>query len=118
MPRVKSGVTTKKRHKKILKATKGYRQTKGKLYKVSKEAYLHAGQYAYIGRKLRKRDMRKLWIIRLNAASRTVGLPYNQFISGLKKANIEIDRKILADIALKDYKTFEAIAGKVKEALK
>jgi len=117
MSRVKGGVTSKRRHNKLLKAVKGYRMTRGTLVKVAKESFLHAGQYAYMGRKLRKRDMRKLWIIRLNAAAHLVGLPYNKLISGLKKANIELDRKILASIAFDDFKTFETIATQAKGAL-
>lgn len=90
--------------------------TKSRLYKVAREADLHTGQYAYVGRKLRRRDMRKLWIIRLNAAVRELGLSYNKFITGLKKANIELDRKILADLALSDPKTFKLIVDKVKSS--
>jgi len=112
--RVKTGPFRQKRHKKVLALTKGYRMTKSRLYKVAHEAALHAGQYAYAGRKRRKRDFRKLWIIRLNAAVRELGLTYNQFISGLKKAKIELDRKILADLALSDPKTFKLIVEKTK----
>ncbi len=117
MSRVKGGVTSKRRHNKLLKSTKGYRMSKSTLVKVAKEAALHAGQYAYAGRKLRKRDMRELWIIRVNAAARQVGLSYSTFINGLKKANIEIDRKILANIAFDDMATFTQIAEKAKAAL-
>lgn len=104
----------RQRHKKILKAAKGFRDARRKRYKVAKEAVLHAGQYAYIGRKLRKRDLRSLWITRLNAAVREHGLGYSRFISGLKKANIELDRKILSDIAIEDPKTFSEIVEKAK----
>ena len=114
MPRTKTGVVRKRQHKKLLATTKGYRMTKNRLYRVAHEAALHAGQYAFMGRKLRKRNMRKLWIIRLNAATRSLGLAYSKFIAGLKKANIELDRKILADMALADPKTFEKIVEKVK----
>ncbi len=116
MTRVKTGPTRKKRHKKVLKRTKGFRMTKGRLYKVSKEADLHAGEYAFAGRKLRKRDMRKLWITRINAALADSELSYNQFIAGLKKAKIELDRKTLADLAISDPKTFQKIVDKAKPA--
>jgi len=112
--RTKTGFTRKRRHKKVLKRTKGMRMTRGRLYKVSKEADLHAGQYAFMGRKLRKREMRKLWIIRINAALKSYQLSYSKFINGLKKAKIELNRKILADLALFDPKTFEAIVKKAK----
>jgi len=114
MSRTKTGVVRKRRHKKLLATTKGYRMTKNRLYRVAHEAALHAGQYAFMGRKLRKRNMRKLWIIRLNAATRSLGLTYSKFINGLKKANIDLDRKILADLALSDPKTFEKIVEKAK----
>ena len=115
MARVKTGTTRKRRHQQVLKRTKGFRMTKGRLYKVSKEADLHAGQYAFVGRKLRKRDMRKLWITRINAALTPEGISYSQFIDGLKKAKIELDRKILADLALTDPSTFKTIVEKVKK---
>ncbi|HUS51936.1 MAG TPA: 50S ribosomal protein L20 [Candidatus Bathyarchaeia archaeon] len=114
MARVKTGTTRRKRHKKVLKRTKGFRMTKGRLYKVSKEADLHAGQYAFIGRKLKKRDMRRLWIIRINAGLTLHNLSYSKFINGLKKAKIELDRKILADLALNNPETFKAIVDKTK----
>lgn len=88
--------------------------TKSRLYKVAHEAMLHAGQYAFAGRKLRKRDMRKLWIIKINAALENLGLSYSKFIAGLKKAKIELDRKILADLAESDPKTFKLIVDRVK----
>ena len=111
MPRVKTGVTRRKRHKKVLSANKGFRGANSRLYKRAKEALLHAGQYAYIGRKLRKRDMRKLWIMRINAALTEIGegLKYSRFINALKKANISIDRKMLAEVAVSDFKTFKDI---------
>ncbi|MFC1653524.1 50S ribosomal protein L20 [Patescibacteria group bacterium] len=111
MARVKTGPTRKKRHKKVLARTKGMRMSKGTLYKVSKEADLHAGQYAFIGRKLRKRDMRKLWIMRINAALSTYikDLKYSRFINLLKKSNIEIDRKMLAELAVTDSNAFKAV---------
>lgn len=110
--RVKS--PRRQRHKKILEAAKGFRDSRRKRYKVAKEAVLHAGQYAYAGRKLRKRDLRSLWITRLNAAAREHGLGYSRFIAGLKKANIELDRKILSDIAVKDPNTFTKIVEQLK----
>jgi large subunit ribosomal protein L20 len=115
MARVKTGTTRRRRHKQVLKRTKGFRMTKGRLYKVSKEADLHAGQYAFVGRKLRKRDMRKLWITRINAALTPEEISYSQFINGLKKAKIELDRKILAHLALTDPETFKTIVEKVKK---
>jgi len=112
--RVKTGPTRRKRHKKVLKRTKGFRMTKGRLYKVSKEADLHAGQYAFAGRKRRKRDMRRLWITRINAALTEYNLSYSKFINGLKKAKIDLDRKILADLAVSDPKVFKTIVEKAK----
>jgi large subunit ribosomal protein L20 len=114
MTRVKTGFKRKRRHKKVLKRTKGFRMTKGRLYKVSKEADLHAGQYAFIGRKRRKREMRRLWITRVNAALTSENLSYSKFINGLKKAKIEINRKMLAHLALTDPETFQAIVEKAK----
>ena len=112
--RAKTGFTRKRRHKKVLKRTKGMRMSKGRLYKVSKEADLHAGQYAFHGRKLKKRDLRRLWITRINAALTEHDISYSKFIHALKKAQIEIDRKILADLALTDTKTFKFIVKKAK----
>lgn len=103
-----------RRHRKIKKEARGYKHAARKRVKVAKEALLHAGQYAYIGRRLRKRDIRKLWIIRINAASRKHGLTYSQLISKFKRENILIDRKILADIAVSDPDTFEKIVSEVK----
>jgi len=114
MARTKTGIVRRRHHKKVLARTKGFRMTRHRLYKVAHEADLHAGQYAYVGRRLRKRDIRKLWIIRLNAAVRELGLSYNKFIAGLKKAKIELDRKILADLALSDSRTFKKIVEKAK----
>ncbi len=113
--RVKTGPSRSKRHKKVLQRTKGFRMTKGRLFKVSKEADLHAGQYAYVGRKLKKRDFRRLWITRINGALSDNELSYSRFIDGLKKANIELDRKVLAKIALEDRDTFNAIVEKIKK---
>jgi large subunit ribosomal protein L20 len=112
--RVKTGATRKRRHKKILKLAKGYRMTKSRLFKVAHEAVLHAGEYAFAGRKQRKRQMRKLWIIRINAAVRKHGLSYSQFMNLLKKANVELDRKTLANLALKQPEQFNQIVEKVK----
>jgi large subunit ribosomal protein L20 len=103
-----------RRHRKIKKQAKGYKHASRKRVKVAKEAILHAGQYAYVGRKLKKRDLRKLWIIRLNAAAREHGLTYSKLISKLNKGKVEIDRKILSDIAITDPKTFEKIVSEVK----
>lgn len=97
-----------------MNAAKGFKQARSRRYKVAKEAVLHAGQYAYIGRKDRKRDFRRLWIMRLNAAVREHGLSYSKFIAGLKKGNIQMDRKVLSDIAIADPQTFTEIVQKVK----
>ena len=109
--RVKTGIVRRRRHKKVLDRTKGMRMSKGTLYKVSKEADLHAGQYAYIGRRLRKRDMRRLWIQRINAGLTHIenAPKYSRFINLLKIKNIELDRKILADMVVSDFKAFEAV---------
>jgi len=112
MARVKS--TSARRHRKFLKRAKGFKQARRVRIKVAKEALLHAGQYAYHGRKLRKRDLRNLWIIRLNAAVREEGLSYSKFIASLKRSKIELDRKILADIAVNDPSTFKKIVEIVK----
>lgn len=114
MTRTKTGTTRAKRHKKVKKAAKGFKHARRKRVKTAKEALLHAGQYAYIGRKRRKRDLRRLWITRLNAAVREHGLTYSDFIKKLKDKNIELDRKILADIAVNDPATFEKIVSEVK----
>lgn len=111
--RTKTGYTRRRRHKKVLKRTKGFWMTRGRLYKVSKEADLHAGQYAFIGRKLRKRNWRRLWIIRINAALRSEKISYSQFISGLKKAKIKLNRKILADLVVNEPKVFKKIVEKI-----
>jgi large subunit ribosomal protein L20 len=118
MPRVKRGVTARARHKKILKKAKGYYGARSRVYRAAKQAVIKAGQYAYRDRKQRKRQFRSLWIIRINAAVRMYDLSYSKFIAGLKKAKIDIDRKILADLAVKDKTVFAAIVNKVKEALK
>jgi large subunit ribosomal protein L20 len=117
MPRVKRGVTARARHKKVLKKTKGFRGRRGNVYRVAKEAAMKAGQYAYRDRRVRKRDFRALWIQRINAAVRELGMSYSAFMSGLKKAKIEIDRKVLADLAVLDKPAFAKIAGQVKASL-
>jgi len=116
MSRTKTGFTRRRRHIKVLKLTKGFRGTNNRLYKRAKEALLHAGEYAYIGRKLRKRDMRKLWIMRINATLRTIDekLKYSLFINKMSKANVQLNRKMLAELAVSDFKTFSAIVKKVQ----
>jgi len=111
--RVKTGIVRRKGHKKILKLTKGYRMTKHRLFKVAQEAALHAGQYAYAGRKQKKRQMRRIWITRINGALAKSGLSYSEFINRLKKAKIELDRKILAILASEDPQIFQKIVEKV-----
>jgi large subunit ribosomal protein L20 len=117
MPRVKRGNNRLQRRKKILVRAKGYRLTKSKLYRSAKESVDRALVFAYVGRKRKKRDFRKLWIVRIGAACRLNGLNYSQFMHGLKLANIELDRKVLADIAAKQPETFAHLAGQVKEAI-
>ena len=111
MPRVKGGVLTRRRHKKILKLTKGHRATRHTLYRRAHESMLHALHYAYCHRRERKGDMRRLWIIRINAAARASGLSYNQFIDGLAKANVEINRKSLAEMAISDPDSFSKLVS-------
>jgi len=111
--RVKTGTVRHAKHQKTLKATRGYRMSKNRLYKAAHEAELHAGQYAYAGRKNRKRDFRQLWITRLNAALKPYDLKYNQFVALLKKNKIDLNRKILANIALDDPQTFTVIVKKI-----
>ncbi len=114
MVRVKGGKITRSKHKKVLKLAKGFRMTRHKQIKKAKEALLHAGQYAFMGRKLKKRDLRSLWITRLNAALRKLNTKYSLFIKALKSKKIEIDRKILAKIAIDHPQIFEKIVEKVK----
>ena len=114
MVRVKSGIATKKKHRKVLKLAKGYWMTRHKQFKKAKEAVLHAGEYAFVGRKNKKRDFRSLWILRINAAVRPFGLTYSQFIKRLKDKKIELDRKILAQMAVNYPKAFEKVIEKVK----
>jgi large subunit ribosomal protein L20 len=116
MARVKRGVTAHKRHKRLLKAAEGRKGTRSKLIKPAREALMHAMAYATRDRKQRKRQMRELWIVRINAAARQNGLTYGQFISGLKRADIAIDRKTLADLAVRDSATFSRIAETAKSA--
>ena len=117
MPRVKRGVTARARHKKVLSKTKGFRGRRGNVYRVAKEAAMKAGQYAYRDRRTKKRDFRALWIQRINAAVRELGMSYSAFMAGMKKARIEIDRKVLADLAVLDKPAFAKIAGQVKASL-
>jgi large subunit ribosomal protein L20 len=116
MARVKRGVTAHRRHKRLLKAAEGRKGTRSRLVKPAREALLHALAYATRDRKTRKRKMRELWVMRINAASRAHGLPYSAFVHGLKKADIELDRKILADIAVRDDATFGRIVEVARSA--
>lgn len=109
MTRIKRGTVSRRKHNKLFRQVKGYRMTKRRLTKVAKEASLHAGMYAYTGRKLKKRDFRTLWITRISEAVKKEGISYSRFIHHLKTKNIELDRKILADLVLNDEKTFRAI---------
>ncbi len=117
MPRVKRGVTAKARHKKILKLAKGYRGRRKNVYRIAKQAVMKAGQYAYRDRRQRKRQFRALWIARINAATRELGMTYSTFMNGIKKAGISLDRKILADLAVFDKVAFEKITNQVKANL-
>jgi large subunit ribosomal protein L20 len=117
MARVKRGVVAGRRHKKILKKAKGYFNARRKVFRAAKQAVIKAGQYAYRDRRQKKREFRALWIARINAAARVYGLSYSRLINGLGKAGIEIDRKMLADIAVNDSAAFGAIAEKAKAAL-
>jgi large subunit ribosomal protein L20 len=117
MARVKRGVTAGRRHKKVLGKAKGYYNARRKVYRAAKQAVIKAGQYAYRDRRQKKREFRALWIARINAAARLYGLSYSRIINGLNKAGIEIDRKVLADIAGNDPTGFKAIADKVRAAL-
>jgi large subunit ribosomal protein L20 len=117
MPRAKRGNKRTERRKKILKLAKGYRGTKSKLYRSAKESVERGLNFAYTGRKLKKRDFRSLWIVRIGAAARLNGLNYSQFMHGLKVAGIELDRKVLADLAVNDATGFAALAGQAKSAI-
>ncbi len=117
MPRVKRGVQAHARHKKVLEKARGYYGARRKVYRVAKQAVIKAGQYAYRDRRQRKRQFRALWIARINAAARENGLSYSRFINGLGKADIEIDRKVLADLAVHDKAAFSALAEQAKASL-
>jgi large subunit ribosomal protein L20 len=108
--RVKRGVTARARHKKILKQAKGYYGARSRVYRVAKQAVIKAGQYAYRDRKQKKRQFRALWIVRINAAARLCGMSYSRFINGLNKANVAVDRKVLADLAVRDMEAFAELA--------
>ncbi|GAB2199431.1 50S ribosomal protein L20 [Sessilibacter sp. MAH4] len=117
MARVKRGVEARRRHKKVLKAAKGYYGARSRVFRVAKQAVIKAGQYAYRDRRVKKRNFRALWITRINAQSRALGMSYSRLIAGLKKANIELDRRVLADLAIHDKATFAAIVEQAKAAL-
>ncbi len=118
MARVKGAMMTRKRRKKVLKLAKGYYGAKSKLFKTAKEAVMKSGQYAYIGRKQRKRDFRRLWIARINAAAKLNGMNYSTFMNGLKKAGVSLNRKMLAELAVSDAAAFTALTEQAKAALK
>ena len=117
MPRVKRGVTARARHKKVLALAKGFRGRRKNVYRVAKQAVMKAGQYAYRDRRQRKRQFRQLWIVRINAAARENGLCYSKFMNGLKKASINIDRKVLADLAVFDKPAFAKLVEQAKANL-
>lgn len=117
MARVKRGVQAHARHKKIMKAAKGYYGARSKVFRIAKQAVIKAGQYAYRDRRAKKRDFRALWIVRINAGARMCGLSYSRLINGLNVAGIEVDRKMLADLAVHDMTAFAAVADKAKAAL-
>ena len=118
MARATNAVAAKKRHKKVLKYAKGYFGNKSRLFRYAKEAVQHAWQYSYIDRKTKKADRRGLWIVRLNAACRAAGITYSRFIEGLKAANIELDRKVLSDLAIRDEVAFNTLVKQAQDALK
>ena len=117
MARVKRGVTARRRHKKIIGRAKGYYNARRKVFRVANQAVIKAGQYAYIGRKQKKRQFRALWIVRINAAARQYGMSYSRLMNGLKKSGVTVDRKVLADIAVHDIKAFGVLAEKAKAGL-
>ncbi len=117
MPRVKRGVTARARHKKVLAFAKGFRGRRKNVFRIAKQAVMRAGQYAYRDRRTRKRVFRQLWIARINAASRGLGVTYSKFMAGLKQLSIEIDRKVLSDMAIHDPAAFASIVDKVKAQL-
>lgn len=118
MARVKGGMATKKRRNRVLKLAKGYRGAKSTEFRTAKQAVMKSLSYSYVGRKLRKREFRTLWIARINAAARLNGLSYSRFMNGLKNANININRKILADLAISDVKAFSQLVETAKASLK
>ena len=117
MPRVKRGVTARARHKKVIARAKGYRGARNNVFRVAKQAVDRAASYAYRDRRQRKRQFRALWIVRINAAARECGISYGRFMHGLTKVNVDLDRKVLADIAVYDKPAFSALAEKAKAAL-
>ena len=117
MPRAKNSVASRARRKKLLKAAKGYYGARSRSFKVAKQAVIKAGQYAYRDRRRRKRDFRALWIVRINAEARNNGLSYSRFVAGLKRAGIDVDRRVLADLALHEKGAFAALANQAKAAL-
>lgn len=117
MPRVKRGVTARARHKKVMALAKGFRGRRGNVFRIAKQAVMRAGQYAYRDRRTKKRVFRSLWITRINAAVRQHGLSYSRFINGLSKSSIQLDRKVLADLAVRDKPAFAAIVAQVKASL-
>ena len=117
MARVKRGVQAHRRHKKILKLAKGYYGARSRVFRVAKQAVIKAGQYAYRDRRVKKRNFRALWITRINAQSRSEGITYSRLIAGLKKANIALDRRVLADLAIHDKSAFAVIVNQAKAAL-
>ncbi|WP_043767174.1 50S ribosomal protein L20 [Algiphilus aromaticivorans] len=117
MARVKRGVTARARHKKVLEQAKGYRGARSRVYRVAKQAVIKSGQYAYRDRKAKKREFRALWIQRINAGAREQGLSYSRFINGLQRAGVELDRKVLADLAVHDKPAFAALAEQARAAL-
>ena len=117
MSRIKRGIISRAKHKKVLTLSKGYRMTQNRLIKVAKESMLHAGEYAFAGRKIKKRQMRSLWVSRINQAVSQMDLNYSRFINALKKAEIQIDRKTLADLVVQDPEVFKIIVDKAKEQL-
>ena len=117
MPRVKRGVQARAKHKKVLAKAKGYYGARSRVYRVAYQAVIKAGQYAYRDRRVKKRTFRSLWIVRINAAAHECGMSYSRLINGLTKAEVEIDRKVLADLAIHDKTAFTKIADKAKEAL-
>jgi len=118
LPRVKGGIVTHRRHKKVLKLTKGHKATRHSLFRRAHESMMHALSYAYKHRRERKGDMRRLWIVRINAAARAEGLSYSQFMDGLKKANVEINRKALADMAVNDPSSFSMLLSLASSKIK